>query len=195
MATIIYLHGFASVGTSPKSDALIARFGKEHVFAPDLPIDPDKTISIVIDIVRNATSFPIVFVGTSLGGFWAHYFGQLVGTPCVIVNPAMNPSGTMSDHVGVVFRNYKSGEEIIVTPEHLIAFERYRIEACENSNSSLIHLFLAEDDDLIDYKETCERVPCYGSRTISKNGGHRYTDHWELVIDKVQELVKLSGLQ
>ena len=195
MATIIYLHGFASVGASPKSDALIARFGIDHVFAPDLPIDPDQTIAIVIDIVRNATSFPIVFVGTSLGGFWAHYFSQTVKAPCVLVNPSMNPAATMASRVGEVFKNYKTDEEIIITPEHVAAFERYRVAALALSNGALINLFLAEDDDVIDYRDTCDRIPSYRSRTITKDGGHRYAAHWEQVVDKVQELAKLNSPQ
>jgi len=37
----------------------------------------------------------IVLVGTSLGGFWAHFFGYEFNLPVVIMNPSINPSVTL----------------------------------------------------------------------------------------------------
>jgi predicted esterase YcpF (UPF0227 family) len=188
MATIIYLHGFASAGASPKSDALIDAFGKECVFAPDLPIDPAKTIDVVTNIVRKATSYPVIFIGTSLGGFWANYFSHKFDTPCILVNPSMDPGKKMSTRVGTTFKNYKTGEDVVVNAQHVAAFDRCRSEALELRNGTLINLFLAEDDDVIDYKDTCDQIPSFKSRTITKDGGHRYAEHWDQVINKAQEL-------
>ncbi|MDD4929031.1 MAG: hypothetical protein PHP85_07135 [Gallionella sp.] len=188
MATIIYLHGFASAGISPKSDALVAAFGREYVFAPDLPVSPEGTVAIVTALVREARSYPLIFVGTSLGGFWANYFAQKFNSPCIMVNPSMNPGKAMTARVGSVFRNHKTGEEFSITQEHAMSFERCRTEALAHPDSELVNLFLAKDDEVIDYRETCTLIPRYKSRVITPDGGHRYSDHWEMVVDKAREL-------
>lgn len=103
MPTIIYLHGFASIGTSPKSDALVAAFGRDCVFSPNLPTDPEQTIAIVSEIVARVVNFPLIFVGTSLGGFWAHYFAQRFDAACIMVNPSMNPAEKVAERVGKTY--------------------------------------------------------------------------------------------
>lgn len=192
MSTIIYLHGFASVGKSAKSDALIAEFGSDNVYAPNLPIDPDDTFKIVSDIVHNATSFPVMFVGTSLGGFWANYFAQKFDAHCVIVNPSVNPDVTMEARVGTVNTNYLTGEDIVITPEIVQKFKKYKDEANTLYNGSLVNIFLAKDDDVIDYNNTLKTLTYYNSLTITDDGGHRYNNKWNTVVSKLRNLLTLQ---
>ena len=53
MATIVYLHGFLSAGTSEKSNALREALPGHTVISPDLPLDPNKVIAVVRDIMKN----------------------------------------------------------------------------------------------------------------------------------------------
>ncbi len=188
MTTIIYLHGFASVGSGAKSDALIAAFGQNNVYAPDLPVDPIKTKEIVNDIVRKSINYPLIFIGTSLGGFWADYFAHKFDAACILVNPAMNPGKLMAEKVGQIFTNFKTGEEITVTQEQVAEFDRCRNEAINLANGYLVHVFLAEDDDVIDYQDTLAQIRYHRSLIITKNGGHRYTEHWDKVVAKALDL-------
>lgn len=188
MPTIIYLHGFASSGTGAKSAALAAVYGEDHVHAPDLPISPDNVKSIVDDIVRNITNFPLVFVGTSLGGFWANYFAQLYDAPCVIVNPSTTPSVNMLGRVGQPMINYKTGDMITVTLDDVAAYVRCEVEAAEDFNGALVNLFVARDDDVIDCESTLKRLPFTKTCVVTDTGGHRYDTLWHTVIERVQEL-------
>jgi uncharacterized protein len=192
MATVIYLHGFASVGNSPKAHALREALIEHTVLAPDLPIDPELVIAQVDRIVRNAASWPIVFVGTSLGGFWANYFAQKYDAPCVLVNPALRPSKTLYQWVGKAAKNYATGENVEVTLKDIASFAKIEMESEGNHNGALIHVFAAKDDDVINYQDVLDQVRFSKSLTLTKDGGHRFESHWGMVVDKVNEVIKNS---
>ena len=189
MATIVYLHGFASVGHGPKSQALIESFPNYTVVAPDLPVDPTLVIQKVDEIVRAAKSFPIVFVGTSLGGFWANYFAQKYDAPCVLVNPAMVPSRSMYEWVGKSAKNYATGETVEVTMSDIGTFAALEAVAASNYNGSLVNVFAAKDDDVISYKDVVEQIRYSKSMTLTEDGGHRFELHWPMVVAKVSEII------
>lgn len=190
MSTIIYLHGFASTGISGKSDLLLAEFGSDSVLRPDLPIDPDQTVQLINSLVHQVSTYPVIFVGTSLGGFWANYFAQKFDAPCVIVNPSVSPDLTMANRVGMSLSNYKTGEDISITNDIVQKFKKYKEEAEALYNGALVNVFLAENDEVIDYNLAKDYFKFNRSMTITPTGGHRYDKEWQRVITKLKELTK-----
>lgn len=189
---IIYLHGFASVGTGPKSDAFIKEFGAENVIAPDLPLDPDQVETLIDSLTAHINEENVIFVGTSLGGFWAHYFAHKYGDTCVLVNPSTSPSKTMWERVGHTIHNYKTGALIPVLEEYAAKFkerEDFVASNTEYKRGERTHLFVAKDDDVIPYTEVLESIPFSASCTVTPKGGHRYDKLWHTVVNKVKELV------
>lgn len=193
MTTVIYLHGFASTGVSPKSDKLIKEFGANSVLRPDLPIDPDKTVEVVTSLVHKVSDHPVIFVGTSLGGFWANYFAHKFDAPCVLVNPSINPDITMAARVGTEIHNYKTGDLIVITDEIVEQFKKYKKEAETLYNGALVNVFLAEDDELLDSKKTFEHLKYFNSCTVTQDGGHRYDMHWDLVVAHIKHLLDATN--
>lgn len=187
--TVIYMHGFGSTGNSPKSQALRAALPNSTVHSPDLPVDPAAVIDIVTKIVREATSFPIIFVGTSLGGFWANYFAHKFDAPGVLVNPSSCPVDTMSARVGVDITNYATGEPIIITADYVTQYKRLQEEAAYLHNGALVHMFLAMDDSLLDYRTALVNIPYTASLQVTEDGGHRYDVNWSKVVTKVKNLI------
>ena len=185
---IIYLHGFASVGVGPKSDALRKKFGNDAVYSPDLPIDPDAVEMLIDTYVAKNTQYPLIFVGTSLGGFWANYFAQKWDSPCVIVNPSTSPSKTMWERVGKIIKNYSTGELMPILEDYATKFGIRESYLIGNTNGALINVFVAKDDDVIPYKEVLENIPYRASCTITEDGGHRYDTNWGKVVDKVRQV-------
>ena len=186
---IVYLHGLGSVGASAKSAALIDAFGKENVLAPDLPLDPEATIKLVSDLVYlpMKRKEKILFIGTSLGGFWANYFSHMFHMECLIVNPMLIPGEAFVSRTGTIVKNYDTGEETVMTAEIVRSFLSAQTEVA-SPNLDLITMILAQDDDVIDYRTSMEQLP--GVRTlITSDGGHRYMDHWADVV----ELAKSFG--
>lgn len=191
---IVYLHGFASSGTSAKVDKLRERFGDENVLAPDLPFDPSQVINLVNDI---ATKFiytrkvgeKLVFVGTSLGAFYANFFGHAYDCPVVIVNPSSNPSESLKARLGPNV-NYMTGEEFMVSIAHMDQLALMRKHVADHYSGALISLFVARDDEVIPFESMLENFPFTSKLVVTEDGGHRFTKHWDLVVDRVDEILK-----
>lgn len=191
---IIYLHGFASSGASDKVTQLRKRFGDDKVIAPDLPFDPDEVYKLVVynivnDFIKSREpKEKLVFVGTSLGAFYANYFGHLYDSCVVLVNPSATPSETLKEKLGPN-TNYHTGEEFLVSLAHLDKLDRMREHVKAMYSPSLVSLFVAKDDEVIPYESMLEGFP-YATVTVMEDGGHRFTDHWNLVVDRVESLLK-----
>jgi len=210
---IVYLHGFGSTGNSAKVKKLRKVFGDENVLSPDLPMDPKKVCELIsnfvgnnfakywkekqpgakhinVDYINVDSSKRLVFVGTSLGAFYARYFSHLYDCPAVLVNPSVYPNETLRAKLGVN-QNYVSGEEFLVTLAHLEEFYRLRNQTeklglYETDRS--ISLFLAKDDEVIPYEVSLQSYNHVGYVKIMDDGGHRFDKHWDLVVDRIKEI-------
>lgn len=191
---IVYLHGLASIGTSVKSEALIAAFGADNVFAPDLPLDPIGVVDIISDYVDKLPfDEQIVFVGTSLGGFWANFFAQTTDSYGVLVNPMLIPGDAFVDRIGEQVVNYKTGAVEVFSQDLVDDFKTCQEDAADFFNPKAIVMFLAMDDSVIDYRSTLSQVNGV-EYFLTPDGGHRYESNWDLVVNKVKEIVSRPQL-
>ncbi|MBR3907629.1 MAG: hypothetical protein IKJ61_05965 [Bacteroidaceae bacterium] len=87
---LMYVHGFASSGSSGTVMALRRHLEGWQVIAPDLPVDPFEALELLRGIVRDEQ--PCIVVGTSMGGM---YTQQLWGVPRIVVNPSFEMSRTL----------------------------------------------------------------------------------------------------
>jgi len=190
---IVYLHGFGSSGSSPKVDQLRERFGFDSVVSPDLPFDPELVRQLGFDLVNRfiktrTANEKLIFVGTSLGAFYASYFGHVYDCPIVLVNPSGNPSETLKAKLGTNV-NYVTGDEFLVSLAHLDELTKMRKFVTDNYSGSLVSLFVARDDEVIPFESMIENFPYTSKTVVMDDGGHRFTKHWNLILDRVGELL------
>jgi len=191
---IVYLHGFGSTGSSPKVDALRERFGSEQVVSPDLPFDPSEVHKLIDSIVQDFLNKrkpdeKLVFVGTSLGAFYSNFFGHLYDCPVVLVNPSVYPNETLAARLGSN-HNYVTGDEFFVSLAHLTDLDLMRKYLVDNYSGVLVNLFLAKDDDVIPYDVALAAYKYPAFVKVTEDGGHRFNDYWNLVIDRIEELIQ-----
>ena len=86
-------------------------------------------------------------------------FAQKYDAPCVIINPSMQPSRTMSTRIGIACVNYNTGVAFDVTQDHVDQYVACETAIANNTNGALINVFLARDDDLLNYRETLHAIP------------------------------------
>lgn len=186
---IVYLHGFASNGGGYKSESLKKEFGSRHVVSPDLPLDPREVQKLIGSIVRNTKDYPIVFVGTSLGGFYANYFAQKYDCPAVVVNPATNPTKTLYQKLGTNV-NFRTNEKFEWIQDYLDELGRMEQEVSGIHSGALVNLFVAKDDNIIDYKETLANYPYTAHSRVYDTGGHRLENAWPEIVAHIKSIIK-----
>lgn len=87
---LLYVHGFASSGSSGTVMALRRHLPQWNIIAPDLPVDPFEAMELLRAMVEREQ--PEIVVGTSMGGM---YTQQLWGVPRIVVNPSFEMSRSL----------------------------------------------------------------------------------------------------
>ena len=87
MKKILYIHGFASAGSTGTAASLRNLLYEKdvRVISPDVPLSPLAALPYLRQVV--ADEHPDLIIGTSMGGMYAE---QLYGTPRILVNPSFH---------------------------------------------------------------------------------------------------------
>lgn len=87
MKKAIYLHGFASAGSTGTATTMRnLLYGRDvMVLSPDIPVSPLQAQQMLSDLVQ--TEQPDIIVATSMGAMYAE---QLRGVPRILVNPSFH---------------------------------------------------------------------------------------------------------
>lgn len=152
---IIYFHGYGSSPNTDKVTELRKHFSEVYAFPID--VDPDKSLPYLeeeIDhiLASNINSEkPLVFVGTSLGAWYAGYLASLFHAPAVLINPCFS-FGVLKTDLGI-------SEEIKAKYE-VIGFQR----PAETT------FFIAQNDEVIDFSN----FHPVGRTIYNKKADHRF---------------------
>ena len=99
--TFFYLHGFNSdADRSSDKVQILQTIGEVILLSYDSFATYDNILRSLIDSVQVEPHENPVFVGTSLGGFYAAELGKHYGLPSVLINPAWNPCEVLAEFVG-----------------------------------------------------------------------------------------------
>lgn len=84
---IVYIHGFASAGSTGSATQLRNHFYPKgiQVLSPDVPVEPLRALQFLRDYI--AEHQPSLIVATSMGAMYAE---QLRGVPRILVNPSFH---------------------------------------------------------------------------------------------------------
>jgi predicted esterase YcpF (UPF0227 family) len=176
---ILFLHGFASSGSATKAEVLkeycTKKIPGQEFISPDLPVEPEKAIKLIGDILKSVDNNTIVF-GSSLGGYYAMWAGAKYNTNIVLINPAVEPYIDLKSVIGMN-KNYQTGEDFEFKEEHLKQLKNLSADIDTSKlRKDKIILMLAEDDDLLDYKRTLKYFGNdYGKLILEREAGHSFT--------------------
>ena len=166
MPSLLYLHGFASCGRGQKSTALARYFGKENVFAPDLPYAPDEAIAY-LDGLLASQHFDLL-AGSSLGGFYATFLAEKYAHKAVLLNPSTRPYETLAPYVGEQ-RRFCDGERFSFEAAYLQQLNQY----VATSEKGKYLVLLQSGDEVLDYRIAKRKYK--NQRVIVEYGGnHRF---------------------
>ena len=180
---MMYVHGFASSGSSGTVMALRKHMTGWEVIAPDLPVDPFEALGLLRNIV--ATENPEIVVGTSMGGM---YTQQLWGVPRIVVNPSFEMSRSLL--FGKMGRNkYMSKRKDGATEfridkavvERFKLMEKEQFSGINEQEKQLVIGLFGDKDPVVQFQPLMSSL--YGEeRCRWFRGEHRLNDK---VVDKV----------
>jgi len=174
---IIYIHGFASVGESPKTAALREEFPNAVVYAPTLPFAPNDTIvglrAKIKELINTGAANKIILMGTSLGGFYARILSGMMDIPAILINPLVfvKNSGIRAGR----YTNYTTGVDFEVSGEQVNQLVQMDKDA-EMLDMVNAYYFANRDDDIIPYQKPDGTFKHAAGYNIYDTGGHRFTD-------------------
>jgi uncharacterized protein len=176
---ILFLHGFASSGSATKAEVLKDYCLKNQInqefISPDLPVEPEKAIKLIDNILKSASQNTTVF-GSSLGGYYAMWAGVTFNTNIVLINPAVEAYIDLRDVIGWN-KNYQTGEDFEFKEEYIKQLKDLSsdIDFSSYPNEKIV-LMLAVDDDLLDYRRTIKHFGNdYGKLILEKTACHSFT--------------------
>lgn len=173
---ILYVHGFASAGSTHTAQFLRELMPKATVLSPDLPVHPEEAMALLRDLV--ASECPALIIGTSMGGM---YTEQLYGYDRIVVNPAFKMGDTMLDH-GMVgkqtFQNPRQDgvQEFIVTKGMVKEYKEmttHNFSQVTEGERQRVYGMFGDKDTVVDtFDLFCEHY----SQAIHFHGEHRLND-------------------
>jgi predicted esterase YcpF (UPF0227 family) len=174
---IMYVHGFASSGSSGTVMALRRHFLGWRVVAPDLPVDPFEALQLLRDTIEAEK--PDVVIGTSMGGM---YVQQLRGIRRIVVNPSFEMSRSLL--FGKMGRNkYTSKRKDGVTEfrvdknlvERFKLMERTQFDGITDEDKNLVVGLFGDKDNVVHFYPLMAKM--YGEERCRWFAGeHRLND-------------------
>jgi predicted esterase YcpF (UPF0227 family) len=175
MKKIVYFHGYGSSAKSDKVDRIKRFFGSSaDVFAYDINVDPSiaefelypQIMDMLLDDVNSQDE--LIFIGTSLGAYWAYDAAQVFGAKCVLLNPSLDPFNSL--------QKYGVSSEI----RH-----QYFNYSNESNFYKKCKVYLAENDEVIDFTKFSKFLST-SDVTMVKNETHRFNgEAFEMVLSEL----------
>ena len=180
---ILYLHGFASSGSSGTVELLRSEYWRKRktdkvvVVAPDIPVDPAEALPALKALA--AREQPALVVGTSMGALYAQ---QLRGFERICVNPFFEMSKLYSivsvgRHKWLSVR--QNGETTFQITKEIIAhfqeMEAHQFDGIDEVDQIFCHGLFGDADEIsAQARPIFDRY--YPGMAQTFEGGHRMND-------------------
>lgn len=212
---LIYIHGLDSDANSTKG-MLLEKYCQHHhpdinVLRPDLNKSPQDVCDKLISLVEEwGSDSKVVFVGSSLGGYFSTLVSNHTGCAALLLNPSTQPHVTLQRFAHDLLLNNDSNEgqgedelpknQILYTTTGGWDITSADLQWFADHQLSEIHypkkiaVFIKEGDELLNPELSKAFYQQQGSTVILQAGGdHRFSDFGEqlpMVINMLQDLVR-----
>ena len=167
---IYYIHGFNSLSTGNEKIDLLEKLLNKSIKPLDYVSGDtfENNFKLLISKIKDKNP---IFIGTSLGGFFAAMLARHMNGTAIMVNPAIDPKNTLLNYIGPQ-KNFKTGEKYFFKKDIPNSYPDILIP-----KKSL--LLLDKGDEIINYKKTYESIGGLCSEKIIFEGGNHRFQHWK----------------
>ena len=186
---IFYFHGFASSADSTKAmifnDFIKEKFPNIYLHTPNIDNSIEKSFIQLEKLVQENEGEKL-FIGSSLGGFYASYFAEKFDSRAVLINPASNPYLGMEMYLGEN-TNYSTNEKFYLTNKDLEILELNNVSKIKFPSNYLV--LIETGDDVIPFEYTLDFYS--GCNFCIVNGGSHSFDSFRKKLGKISKFMKL----
>ena len=149
---------------------------------PELHHRPALAMDQVMAACNEVPVAALTLVGSSLGGFYATVAAERLGCRAALINPAVHPHTHFARYLGPQ-KNLYSGEEFVLTPEHVE--ELRAMDPPAITRPERYWLFVETGDEVLDYREA---VAYYvgALHDVVRGGDHTLVSFPERIPDIVE---------
>ena len=188
--TILYFHGFKSSSKSSKAQSIknfIAKNAKNtKIIIPDLDDNFQNAHNQIEELIRLSGS-NIVFMGSSLGGYFASYFSQKLKKKAVLINPAVHPLKDFEVHLGEN-ENYSSGNKFNISSKEISFIRTLSYKKLPIPNDLLI--LLESGDEILKYNKSASYFS--GAYIDIVFGGNHSYSSFKSKFHKIQKFLDIK---
>ena len=186
---IFYFHGFASSADSTKAivfnDFIKEKFPNISLHIPNIDNSIEKSF-IQLEKLVGKNKGNQLFIGSSLGGFYASYFAEKLGSKAVLINPASNPYLGMEMYLGKN-TNYSTNEEFYLTNKDLEILKQNNVSKINSPSNYLV--LIETGDDVIPFEYTLDFYN--GCNFCIINEGSHSFDSFKEKLETISKFMKL----
>tara|TARA_R110001583_G_scaffold182779_1_gene340900 strand:+ start:3621 stop:4220 length:600 start_codon:yes stop_codon:yes gene_type:complete len=178
---ILYIHGFNSSPLSVKAEQtrqyFLNNFPDINFHCPQLVSNPKGAINQLEEIIQSSqTNSSWYVMGSSLGGYFAHYLSEKYNVPSVLINPAIKPFELLEDYLGEQVNPYTK-EVYQVTREHMVELKVIEQKppsfTTQQKNNYLV--MVQTDDEVLNYQHAVEKYQ-HCRLVVEEGGDHSFVD-------------------
>ena len=176
MTNILYIHGFNSSPLSMKAELTRQYFSKHHptirFHCPQIASSPKVVVAQLDAIVARASDEKWLFIGSSLGGYFATYLAEKYHAKAALINPAVKPYELLKDYLGEQINPY-TNECYQVKSQHMIEL---KILERENISKNNYMVMLQTGDEVLDYQQAVEKYR-HCQLVVEQGGDHSFINY------------------
>ena len=178
---IFYFHGFNSGEQSSTFNRIKAVFPYTTLVKYNF-MEHEKAYKEIDTFLRNQVLDDVttVFVGSSLGGYWANLFCSIFGIQTILINPSLNPGDSLLKYLGEEF--ICDGITYRFTEEHATGYKNNLLRIYPRV------VFIGLQDDVVDYHETERILGEHAEFIYLTNEGHQLQD-LQPILEMIPRLV------
>ena len=198
---ILYIHGFNSSPLSVKAEQTRQYFQQYfpeiNFVCPQLANSPEEAIAQLTAIIESTPSTEKgadnnnhwLIIGSSLGGYFAHYLANKYQCLAVLVNPAITPFELLADYLGEQVNPYTNVVYQVTTQHmsYLKAIEQKPLLADDKQKNNYL-VMVQTGDEVLDYQQAVDKFQ-HSRLIIEQEGDHSfkcYDNRLPIIADFIQ---------
>ena len=167
---LVYIHGFNSSPASSTYGKLKKLFAEtsaleypsEGLFADNLAL-----LCQQVEQIKSATTTPLVFVGSSLGGSYTSQVAPLFSANCMLINPAIRPAEGLRQFLGRS-TNFHSGQQWDFTETICNSYQNF----CDQRTAPIERMVVIGKNDTTLNPDECRQYWQHNATIHETDDGH-----------------------